>query len=250
MRDDADEANLLSSCYETINILISTSAKDVEGLVFDLIQPFAEHMHKTLVSANNEKEIRQQNELQSLLSGVLGTIIAKLPAEIISRKASGLLQLFLIVLNSKSSAVQEEILMAIGSISIKLKSNFTPYLKVFKPHLVMALSGTHGDQVCQVSVGVIGDLCHAMGAEISPYCDEFVGLLMQDLQKPDLDRNIKPHIIACLADIALAVGGYFDRYLTYVMMTLIQASQLKFDDPDDFENIFYINQLRENILET
>jgi importin subunit beta-1 len=85
-------------------------------------------------------------------------------------------------------------------------------------------------------------------AKLAPYCDEIMTILLANLQNPEVERIVKPHIIACLGDIALAVGGWFDRYLPYVMNMLIQASQLKFElvSLDDFE---YLQRLRESILE-
>jgi len=58
---------------------------------------------------------------------------------------------------------------------------------------------------------------------------------------------VKPSIIACLGDIALAIGGNFDRYLPYVMMMLSQASATKLD-PTVGDNSEYMRLLRENIL--
>jgi importin subunit beta-1 len=63
-----------------------------------------------------------------------------------------------------------------------------------------------------------------------------------------MERSVKPHIISCLGDIAMAVEGYFERYLPYVMMMLVQASQIKFDT-QDYENLEYLAQLQEAILE-
>jgi importin subunit beta-1 len=62
-------------------------------------------------------------------------------------------------------------------------------------------------QVCQVSVGVLGDMCRAIGPLVAPYCDEFVNILLIDLSNPNLERSVNPHIIACFGDVALALKG-------------------------------------------
>jgi len=62
-----------------------------------------------------------------------------------------------------------------------------------------------------------------------------------------IDRSEKPHFISCLGDIALAIGGNFERYLYYAMQMLIQASQIRFEELDA-ENIEYQNTLRDSIL--
>ena len=72
--------------------------------------------------------------------------------------------------------------------------------------------------------------------------------LLHNLQNPLLERSVKPHIVACLADVAMAVEGDFDRYLPYVMMMLGQASEIMFD-ASDYENYDYLSQLRESVFE-
>ncbi len=64
-----------------------------------------------------------------------------------------------------------------------------------------------------------------------------------------MERNVKPTIIATLGDIAMAVGGWFERYMPYVMMMLQQASQLQLD-PSNVEDFDYLSELRESILST
>jgi len=99
-----------------------------------------------------------------------------------------------------------------------------------------------------VAVGVVGDLSRALGPKITPYCDEIVSLLLQDLQSPMLNRNVKPPILSCFGDVALAIGGEFVKYLGVVMNMLQQASSTSVDtnDPDLLD---YFNSLREAIFE-
>jgi len=102
--------------------------------------------------------------------------------------------------------------------------------------------------VCNVAVGVVGDVARALEEKLIPYCDEIMQLLLQNLQNPSIERSIKPQIISTLGDIALAVGGHFERYLPYPMMMLNQASQTKFENMDS-ENTDYLYTLREAVLE-
>lgn len=81
-------------------------------------------------------------------------------------------------------------------------------------------------QVCIVAVGVVGDVCRALEGGVLQYGDEIMQLLLSNLQNQAVERSVKPHIISCIGDMALAVGGMFDRYLPYVMMLLVSASQV------------------------
>ena len=44
-------------------------------------------------------------------------------------------------------------------------------------------------QVCQAAVGLMGDLCRALGVKVLPYCDETMMILLENLgvcfQDPD-----------------------------------------------------------------
>jgi importin subunit beta-1 len=103
-------------------------------------------------------------------------------------------------------------------------------------------------QVCSVAVGVVGDICRAIQKKVSPYCDEIITVLLQNLQNPLLNRVVKPPILSCLGDVALAISGDFAKYLTVVMTMLQQAAATQVDMQDD-ELVDYLNQLREGIFE-
>jgi len=95
---------------------------------------------------------------------------------------------------------------------------------------------------------VVGDISRALGPKLLPYCDEIVSLLLQDLQNSMLNRNVKPPILSCFGDIALAIGGEFVKYLGIIMSMLQQASTTTVD-MNDYDLVDYLNQLREGIFE-
>ena len=65
-------------------------------------------------------------------------------------------------------------------------------------------------QVCQVSVGVLGDVCRALEEQMMPFCAELLPILLQNLQSNDVHRNVKPGILSCFGDIVLAGGDKFE----------------------------------------
>jgi len=83
---------------------------------------------------------------------------------------------------------------------------------------------------------------------VMPYCDEVIRLLLRNLQNPALNRNVKPPILSCFGDIALAVGGQFEKYLSVTMSMLHQASQTTVDASNS-DLVEYLQQLREGIFE-
>lgn len=58
---------------------------------------------------------------------------------------------------------------------------------------------------------------------------------------------MKPQILSTFGDIALAIGGYFKKYLEHVLNTLNQACRAQVAT-NDFDMIDYLNELREGCL--
>ena len=80
-------------------------------------------------------------------------------------------------------------------------------------------------QVCLATVGVLGDICRAVEAQIAPYCDNIMTQLLSNLKSSAVARGLKPPILSCFGDIALSLGGRFEPYLTHVLS--VSASQLR-----------------------
>ena len=102
--------------------------------------------------------------------------------------------------------------------------------------------------LCITSVGVVTDLCAAVGNQIQPYCDLIVKALTDCLQDASAHRDTKPVVCACFGEVAMAIEAQFEPYLPTIAMLLMQASQTspQVDDPvlTDF-----INKLRLSILD-
>ena len=102
-------------------------------------------------------------------------------------------------------------------------------MEAFKPFLLVGLKNTAEYQVCHAAVGLMGDLCRALSSGISPFCDEIMTVLLENLSNNDVHRLVKPPILSTFGDIALALGSSFKKYLEVVLNTLMQASQAQVD---------------------
>jgi len=247
-REDVEENNLRAAAYEVINVLIQSGAQDTVSCTLEAVPLFISRLEKTFamqILTSDDREI--QSELQSLLCGVLGAITTKL-GDAIKPWADQMMTLFLQVFNARSASVHEEALMAVGAVANAVEGDFEKYMGHFRPFLMVGLKNYEEHQVCAVAVGVVGDIARAINNKISPYCDEIVSLLLQDLQNPLLHRNVKPPILSCFGDIAMAIGQDFIKYLGIVMNMLQQASATTVD-PNDYDLVDYLNQLREGIFE-
>merc|ERR1712087_18998 len=247
-RPDAGENNLRCSAYEALNTLLTNSAEDAKKNIEQMLPVIIGRLEATFqmpVVSNDDREV--VNELQGLLCGSLQVVTQKLGPLAVPH-ADKLMQLLLQVFGAKNSTVHEEALMAVGAIANATEAAFENYMPHFRPFLSLGLSNCEEHQVCAVAVGVVGDICRALEAKVSPYCDEIVALLLRNLQNPSLNRNVKPPILCCFGDIALAIGGHFEKYLQVTMNMLSQAAQTQIDENNP-DLVDYLHQLREGIFE-
>jgi len=121
-------------------------------------------------------------------------------------------------------------------------------MDAFAPYLAVGLKNYQEYQVCNAAVGLVGDICRAIGIKVLPYCDDIMTLLLENLSNNNVHRSVKPQILSVFGDIALAVGVEFKKYLDIVLNTLMQASQLQVDK-SDYDQVDYLNEVRENCLE-
>jgi importin subunit beta-1 len=247
-RPDATESNLRSSAYEALNTVLTNSADDTAGSVLQLLPVILQRLEATFaMQLLSAEDCEAQSELQGLLCGCLQVITCKLGAQI-KPHADQMMQAFLQVFGAKNSTVHEEALMAVGAIANATEAEFDKYMPHFRPFLSLGLSNYEEHQVCQVAVGVVGDICRSLEGRLLPYCDEILGLLLKNLQSPKLNRNVKPPILSCFGDIALAIGGNFEKYMDVTMSMLQQASATEVDMEDD-DLVDYLHQLQEGIFE-
>lgn len=149
---------------------------------------------------------------------------------------------------SKQSTTAEDALLAVGAMINALENDFVRYAEPFMPTLYTALQNTAEYQLCSIAVGLVGDLCRALGEVITPYCNTFMQLLVADLQSPTLHRIVKPNILSCFGDMALATNDKFEPYLDVVMVVLQQAGSMR-SAKDNYEMIDYVNTLHEGVIE-
>ncbi|CAJ0650188.1 16370_t:CDS:10 [Entrophospora sp. SA101] len=234
------EATERTSAYECISTLVQGAASDCFPTIQKLTVTTLDRLDATFqAQIVGQDERLALSELQSNLCSVLTSILRKLKTEIrtfADRIMSTLLSLF--STTSKQSTTIEDGFLAVGAVTL-----------VFTPYLCAALQNHEDVQVCSIAVGLIGDICRALGEDALPYCDTFMNALLQNLQTPALHRNVKPVILSCFGDVALSIGSKFEVYLEVVMMVLGQASTMRASDMNNYDMIDYVITLRECILE-
>ena len=121
-------------------------------------------------------------------------------------------------------------------------------MKALAPFLKAGLQNYQAYHVCQIVVGLIGDISRSIESEITIYCNDIMTALVELLQNKVLHRSVKPPVLSCFGDIAMAIGAAFEPFLKMTLYMLVSASDIQ-APPDDDELVEYLQSLREGILE-
>ena len=251
------------------------AALDICPVIVQLVPHVLAKLQGTFgMAAATAEQQERQAELQGLLCGVLQIIIQKLnPAAVekaigrtpMSEAQKGALKACsdamlsrgddvmmacLAVFRCRSATVHEEALLAVGALVDATGPGFRKYMDAFYPFLEQGLKNHEQYAVCNVTVAVVGDLCRALNADLAPYCDSIVTLLLQDLQSNELHKSVKPSILSAFGDLALALGPAFDKYLAHAVGMLESAAAHSLTAaPEDEEAEEYNVALQNGILE-
>lgn len=254
-RADANQNNLRSAAYESLMEMIKNSPKDCYSTVQKttiVILSRLESVIQLESSIQNSSDRRQVFDLQSLLCATLQSVLRKVTADDAPQISDHIMRALLHMLSqpadSKVSSVQEDAFLAVSTLIDVLGDKFLKYMDTFKPVLLNGLRNFDEHQVCQAAVGVVGDLGRNINNKIWPYCDEIMVILLQGLANPKLNQSVKPLILSTFGDIALAIGSDFKKYADVVLNALHQASLAQVD-PNDYDMIDYLNDLREGCLD-
>ncbi|KAI8976845.1 armadillo-type protein [Pilobolus umbonatus] len=247
-----NESNCRTSAYEAISSLAMYSAQDCISIVQGIVLTVLERLETTMAMENqilDADDRASHSELQSSLLAVLTNCVRRLSRDI-SVVADRIMTVVLQLLNnqSKQATTTEDAFLAVGAMTSALESDFNRYAEMFVPILCTALQNPAEYQLCFIAVGIIGDICRALGKDAAKYCDSLMQLLITNLQSPILHSSVKPAILSCFGDIALAIGELFTNYLSVVMLVLQQASTMR-AEKDNYESIDYINNLYEGVIE-
>jgi importin subunit beta-1 len=248
-----NESNYRTAAYEAITMFVREATPDVLPVVQNTALTVLSRMEHLLGVQNQILGIDDRNnwnDLQSNLCSVLVSLVRKLGdgiTPLADRIMTDVLQLIQTA-GTKTSTILEDSFLVVGSLAAAIEQHFAPYIQAFLPFLHPALKAYEDSQLCTVAVGIIGDICRALGDQTATYANAFVTVLMENLSSEVLNRNVKISIISCFGDIALAIGPQFEPYLDTVMGILNQAAQMQ-PNPLDYDSIDYIASLREGILE-
>jgi importin subunit beta-1 len=177
-------------------------------------------------------------------------IVQRLEVEI-KPQADRIMRICLMLLNSVGgkSAVPDTVFAAIGALANALEGDFISYMEAFAPYLYKGLENQEEASLCAMSIGLVSDIVRGLGDKVQPWCDNLMNRLLNNLQSQVLGQQFKPAILQCFGDIAQAIAGSFETYLSVVAQILKQAASVGAGPNDPYELHEYVTSLREGIMD-
>lgn len=251
-RQDADN-QLRTAAYEVLCTFVNGSALDCLPMVAALLDVIIQRLESTVPLQQQVVSVEDRitlEEMQTSLCSVLLAIVTRLENEIApqsDRIMSVLLQV-LAAVGTKSS-VPDTVFSCVGALASAIEEGFAPYMEAFAPFLYNALGNQEEPALCSMAIGLVSDIARSVGPQVQPYCDQFMNYLLNNLRSATLANQFKPAILQCFGDIAGAIGGAFDTYLSVVATVLQQAATVKAGPEGSYEMLDYVVSLREGIMD-
>ncbi|KAI9665277.1 MAG: karyopherin beta [Trizodia sp. TS-e1964] len=251
-RNDSDN-QLRTAAYEVMSCFITNSAMDCLPIIATLLEVIIQRLAKTIPMQAQIVSIEDRitlEEMQTSLTNVLCCIVTRLDKEI-QPQADRIMTLLLQLLQSvgNKSSVPDVVFAAISAIASATEEEFEKYMPSFVPMLSSALGNQEEPALCSMAIGLVSDIARSLGLKTQPYCDMFMNYLLENLRSPALANQFKPAILQCFGDIAQAIGGHFEAYLSVVGQVLQQAATVTLGPDGSYEQLDYVLSLREGIMD-
>ena len=253
--ENTQDNQLRTAAYEVLNAFVTNAANDSVHMVASLSDVVIDRLSKTIPMQQQVVSVEDRltlEEIQTSLTSVIIAIVQRLEKEV-APQADRIMQLLLQLLQSlgPKSSVPDTVFAAIGALANALEADFEKYMQSFSPFLLNALNNQEEPQLCSMAIGLVSDITRALEGKVQPFCDQFMNSLLNNLRSPTLGNQFKPAILQCFGDIAQAIGGQFETYLSVVGQVLQQAAGIstQSENVGSFEMLDYIVSLREGIMD-
>eukprot|EP00211_Chloroparvula_japonica_P005302 CAMPEP_0119121914 /NCGR_PEP_ID=MMETSP1310-20130426/2329_1 /TAXON_ID=464262 /ORGANISM="Genus nov. species nov., Strain RCC2339" /LENGTH=875 /DNA_ID=CAMNT_0007111509 /DNA_START=167 /DNA_END=2794 /DNA_ORIENTATION=+ len=251
-RSDTRGTKLQGDAFEAVNVIIDNGAEDTIPSLKQALPNFISMLEHTFsMQIVNAEDKEKQSNLQGYICVALRNITKKLKKGI-EPHAKAMFQLYYRIFQNAGDqgAIHEDVLLAFGAAAAELQESFAPLAPEFMDFVCHALAMRSAPSVVVVAVGVIGDLCKALGKSFVQYSDTVVKILADDLRDADFPTKNKVYIISCFADIAQALGAAFgERYLGGVCQILDDYARNPPVDKDDDYAFDLLNEVWDALLE-
>ena len=138
-------------------------------------------------------------------------LVRALSEEHLGQYADSIMMGTITIFETKNLALYQDAFLVTGAVADRLESRFERYQEKVHPAIVLGLKNREAYTVCNAAVCTLGDMCRALEGRIFKNCDELMMALLENLQDTSLNRSVKPTVLSCFGDIALALNGNFEK---------------------------------------
>ncbi|KAI9904232.1 hypothetical protein N3K66_000761 [Trichothecium roseum] len=247
------ELSVRTAAYEVLNVFVQSAATESLPSIAKIAEQIITRLESTVPMQSQVVSVEDRialEEMQNSLCTVLQAAIGRLDKEIVplgDRIMQTLLQI-LSTVGGKSS-VPEATFATISALATAMEEDFIKYMDAFAPFLNNALGNQDEPSLCSMAIGLVSDITRSMGERSQPYCDNFMNHLLNNLRSTNLGNQFKPAILQCFGDVAGAIGGSFETYMSVVVQVLEQASGVTAPADGSYEMLDYVVSLREGIMD-
>lgn len=243
--DNGSTPEFKSSAQETLNALVDAAANDCRDAYLSALPPLLlQRMGKQLSTLQQPEGDKMEAEtMMDLLCGALSALARKLDQSFMPSMDNSM-QALIHLLNLPSEFVQEEALVAIGSIAYVAKENMAPYLPQVVPYVLRSLQAFDEPDSIYGVVAAVGDLSLSCRQSLLPFESDIMNTLYNNLINPEVDRELKCSFLGCFSDFVLNVlgGERFEPYMPTLLPLVDQLFQASCQidirgDPDSEEYV-------------
>jgi importin subunit beta-1 len=250
-RPEWDEHKLRVHSLEAINAYIRIAASDKGPILSELLTNMLMRLNASLSTNLSTPDLKDEHHnLQNLLCMTLNALASRLnvlEVKMSKDQVNNMMNVLVRVIDSNPMGV-EEAFLTIGVLA-GVVDDFGSYMDRLYRLLIAGLRNSASYSLCNICIGLTGDIAAGIGIHILPYCDEIMTVLLTTLGDKSANRFLKSTVIAAFNEIAMAIEENFEKYIPSIMPILAQASEVRVQNPEDDEFIQYVNELHEAILE-
>lgn len=224
--DNGSTSEFKSAAQETLNALVDAAANDCrDAYLSKLPTQLLERMGAQLVALQQPGGDNVEAETMiGLLCGALSALARKLDQAFIPFMSNAM-QALIHLLNLLTDYVQDEALVAIGSIAYVAKENMAPYLPQVVPYVLRALQAFDEPDSIYGVVAAVGDLSLSCPRSMLPFESDVMNTLYSNLVNPEVDRELKCSFLSCFSDFVLNVLGG-ERFAPYMPTLMPLVNEL------------------------
>lgn len=226
--DTGNTPEFKSAAQETLNAMVDAAANDscqtyLTQLVPELHNRMGAQMNLLQQPGGDTVEAET---MMGLLCGALSALARKLGAAFLPSIEPSM-QILIQLLNLQKDYVQDEALIAIGSIAYVAKERMEPYLPQVVPYVLQSLQAFDEPDSIYGVVAALGDLSLSCGSLLQPFVSDMMNTLYRNLVNTEVDRDLKVSFLSCFSDVILNVlgGALFIPYMATLMPLLDQMFQ-------------------------